>query len=57
MWIAAPGGGPDYRCVGQGDNTFLCDKLTMTFADFVVLGVVGVLMIVIMVLILVRRRA
>jgi len=29
----------------------------MTFADFVVLGVVGVLMIVIMVLILVRRRA
>ena len=41
--------GPDYRCVGQADNTFLCEKLTINAVDIAWFGFTGALLIVLIV--------
>ena len=55
--------GPDYRCVGQADGTFLCEKLTINAVDIAWLGFTGALVIVLTVMLVfdwrqarVRRR-
>lgn len=55
--------GPDYRCAGQGDGTFLCDKLTINAVDIAWLGFTGALVLILLVMLVfdwrqarVRRR-
>jgi len=55
--------GPDYKCVGQGDGSFLCDKLTVNAVDIAWLGLTGTVVFVLLVMLVfdwrqarVRRR-
>ena len=48
--------GPDYKCVGQGDGTFLCDKLTLTAVDIAWLGCTGVIALALIVLVVLDVR-
>ena len=44
--------GPDYRCVGQADNTFLCEKLTINAVDVAWLGFTGAAVVVLLVMLI-----